>query len=123
MNFIRQDAPRGCHHRAESRDVRPAGTQGAAESESREAALLEKDAHARVRRRPCQGTITLDKATADHEWPVTLITAAYKDASASCRLMVIREPQALLVAVAINPSAFTHELIDKSNELTINIQR
>jgi flavin reductase (DIM6/NTAB) family NADH-FMN oxidoreductase RutF len=55
--------------------------------------------------------------------PVTLITASYKDRigimPASWVIPVSLKP--LLVAVAINPIAFTHELIDKSREFAINV--
>ena len=55
--------------------------------------------------------------------PVTLITAAYKGRigimPASWVIPVSLKP--LLVAVAINPGAFTHDLIDKSNEFAINV--
>lgn len=55
--------------------------------------------------------------------PVTLITSAYKDRigimPASWVIPVSLKP--LLVAVAINPKAFTHEMIEKSGEFAINI--
>lgn len=55
--------------------------------------------------------------------PVTLITAAYKDRvglmPASWVMPISLRP--LLVAAAISPAAFTHELIDKSNEFAINV--
>lgn len=55
--------------------------------------------------------------------PVTLITAAYKDRvgimPASWVVPVSLVPP--LVAIAIHPKAFTHELIEKSNEFTINV--
>jgi flavin reductase (DIM6/NTAB) family NADH-FMN oxidoreductase RutF len=55
--------------------------------------------------------------------PVTLITSAYKDRigimPAAWVIPVSLKP--LLVAVAINPRAFTHELIEKSNEFSINV--
>ncbi len=55
--------------------------------------------------------------------PVTLITAAYKDRlgimPAAWVIPVSLVPP--LVAVAINPRAFTHELIERSNEFTVNV--
>ncbi len=55
--------------------------------------------------------------------PVTLITAKYKDKigimPAAWVIPVSLKP--LLVAVAVNPAAFTHDLIDKSNEFVINV--
>lgn len=68
--------------------------------------------------------ISLDKAhRLITSGPVTLITAAYKDRvgvmPASWVIPVSLRP--LLIAIAINPRAFTHELIDKSNEFAINV--
>ena len=55
--------------------------------------------------------------------PVTLVTASYKDRvgimPVSWAMPVSLKP--LLVAVAVNPRAFTHDLIDKSNEFVLNI--
>jgi flavin reductase (DIM6/NTAB) family NADH-FMN oxidoreductase RutF len=55
--------------------------------------------------------------------PVTLITAAYKDRigimPASWVIPISLKP--LMVAIAVNPAAFTHDLIDKSNEFAINV--
>jgi flavin reductase (DIM6/NTAB) family NADH-FMN oxidoreductase RutF len=54
---------------------------------------------------------------------VTLLTAMYKDRvgimPASWAMPVSLQP--LLIAVAVNPTAFTHDLIDKSNEFVVNI--
>jgi flavin reductase (DIM6/NTAB) family NADH-FMN oxidoreductase RutF len=55
--------------------------------------------------------------------PVTLICACHKDRigimPASWVMPVSLKP--FLVAVAINPVAFTHDLIDKSNEFSVNV--
>jgi len=68
--------------------------------------------------------ISLDKAhRIITSGPVTLITAAYKDRvgimPAAWVMPISLKP--LMVAAAINPAAFTHELIDKSNEFAINV--
>lgn len=55
--------------------------------------------------------------------PVTLVTAAYKDRvgimPASWVMPVSLKP--LLVALSVTPTAFTYELIDKSNEFAVNV--
>jgi flavin reductase (DIM6/NTAB) family NADH-FMN oxidoreductase RutF len=69
-------------------------------------------------------TVPLDKAhRLITNGPVTLITSAYKDRQgimpASWVIPVSLKP--FLVAVAINPMAFTHDLIDKSGQFAINV--
>ena len=55
--------------------------------------------------------------------PVTLVCSAYKDRvgimPVSWVMPVSLKP--LLVAIAINHKAFTHEMIEKSNEFSVNV--